>query len=141
MRVVGLAFSARTTEIDKLNKFCRRYSRQRADIAESCLQLGEQVERRSETYLNSLFGLSLQKAVYESLDREADIAEVNHRRKQLKYRWENPQAERASQLMLYDNYLMQEWYQQFRLHGEHLANQFLLEEALRLSKNPAYDPC
>ncbi|MGX5174269.1 hypothetical protein ACUR5C_09640 [Aliikangiella sp. IMCC44653] len=141
MRVVGLAFSARTTEIHKLSKFCRRHASHRADIAESCIQLGEQLEQRSETYLNSLFGLSLQNAVYETLDSEAEIAEVNQRRTQLKDRWENPQAEKAGQLMLYDNYLMQEWYQQFRAHGEHQANQFLLEEALRLSKNPAYDPC
>lgn len=118
--------------------FCENQSLFRPDILNLCAQVGEKLYKQGKTIADKQLGLTLQINAYNGRDDDMvkTLSEEKHRiEKQL------AEMEKVSNLILMDenlgHYLVEQWIK----FGELEAYKNTIEEAVRLSKNPQYDPC
>lgn len=139
--IASIGFTAATIVPNPTALFnlCKGNSWERGDVAQLCLEAGDSLFLRSETRLNKALGLALKNTVYEVLKDEENMALSKNLSKQMSM--STVDQAKAFQLMIYDTYLLNYWFEKLKLHGEDEASLYLVDEAIRLSSNPDYDPC
>ena len=138
MNAVGFS-SALASGISELTKYCKNLSSNRADIAQLCADAGSIIKSQAKTSFLELTGYSLQITALEALG-EIDQATALRKEKREIYPLSEHQID-VSNLLLFDEELIDYWFENLKVHGEKKANLLLIDEAIRLSANPDYNPC
>ena len=136
---IGLAAAQALAPWQFLFKLCEQESKRREDIVHLCLDVGKKIAFQNKTQLEYAIGLSLQKKSYEILNDNENaerIAEIKKNNAS-----STPYMIEAFDLMLFDQELLNYWLEQLKVFGEIEAEKRLVEEAIRLSSDPDYNPC
>lgn len=118
--------------------FCENQSIFRPDILNLCAQVGEKIYQQGSTIADKQLGLTLQINAYNG--RDDDMVKKLSEEKQ-RIEKQLAEMEKVSNLILMDENLGRYLVEQWLKFGELDAYKNTIEEAVRLSKNPQYDPC
>lgn len=138
INAVGFS-SALASGISELTMYCKKLASKRADIAQLCADAGGIIKSQAKTSFLELTGYSLQITALEALG-EVDQAISLRKEKREIYPLSEHQIA-VSNLLLFDEELIDYWFEKLKIHGEKKANLLLIDEAIRLSSNPNYNPC
>lgn len=122
-----------------LVNFCKNIELGSENILQSCLSAGGKLANGDGTILTHLIGLSLQSTVYNKLDDEAQVSQVSNERKKIMKIMEL--SEKASNLTWQSSERTSDWLQVIKDSGELNATEIIVNESIRLSSNPNFDPC
>jgi len=137
----SIGFSAALTLFSTQGIFtaCVNNSIQRPDIAQMCIDVGARMVSESKTWLSKVLGYALQKKVLIALGEETKADKID---KLLNANSLYSDLEtKTSSLMIFDQELNDYWFTNLKLFGETKAIELATIEAIRLSRNPDYDPC
>ena len=121
--------------------YCREQAVSNLDTAQLCLDIGKNMVSNSKTYISSQIGFALQSTVYKITENKEAQAEIEEAKQQSDFQKNKILYGKAQRLKDYDDLLFDLYYNSLILYGERIANVHLIEEAIRLSKNPDYNPC
>lgn len=120
--------------------FCREHSN-RVDIAEACLGLGEKLAKTSKTIILKIFGLAIQDSFYKAHNNDSELVALREQTDKLNEWLTGKSWAKANKLKLYDENLTRGWIEKVKSEGELAASEYVIEEALRLSRDNNYNPC
>jgi len=136
---IGMDAASQIAPFGKLLKFCSSQSPVNAEVAEICLAVGNRLFSSSKTFMHKSIGISLQKATYSALEDKINLKKVSDSP------WQSDtytdEFFDALQLAVFDQELAGYWFSQLQTFGEVKTNELLIEEAIRLSSDPDYNPC
>ncbi len=121
--------------------FCRKNSKNRADIAQLCVNTGMRMVEKGNTYLSNKLGFWFEYLVYQNLGNKAASNEIKQKIYEFEANENNQNRHKAQNLMSHDEILFNFWYNQLKVSGERASFDALIEEAVRLSKFKDYNPC
>lgn len=131
--------TAQTSDLSKLTIYCRDISSLRSDVAQLCIDAGVRIASQAKSIMSESIGYSLQIVGFEAL---GDFEQAESLRKVKKQIYPISSHDNAvSNLILFDEELLDYWFNNLKVHGEKKSNQLLIEEAIRLSSDPDYNPC
>ena len=135
---IGMAAAKVLPSVSPLFKFCKEQSKNRADIAQLCIDAGRRIESGSKISVGQAIGFALQKTVYDALGlkNESDRVEIELLKSRTSINWYSIEP-----LMYKDEELFGYWYHSMLQLGEIEAQRLVYLEAVRKSKDPNYDPC
>jgi len=136
---MGYVASAPLPNFNVLVNFCKNTHLNRGDILEACLSMGRQLVNSKSTMLSHFIGFSLQEAVYKKQNNETQISQVSTVRKELLKTI--GLSEKANNLAWQSSQRTYDWIQQIKTMGELAATEYIVDEAIKLSADPNFDPC
>ncbi|GHE85844.1 hypothetical protein [Thalassotalea profundi] len=105
---------------------------------ELCLQIGLTMEQSSKTRFHTGLGLSLQRIYHDRQGNQDTVEALTIKTSQI---YDFTLLMKAANLLSYDNHLTEQWLNIALEYNEASASDFLVSEAILLSKNPNYQPC
>lgn len=139
MTAISFAGAIPVPAVGALFSFCKDKSATQADIAEACLNAGAKMAENDKTFLTQAFGLALQDNVYEKLEDEQNREYIKQRK--LVYDRQLNLYNKATELAWSKKQLAQDWFTVLKNNGESVANYYIIDEAIRVSSAPDFDPC
>ncbi len=122
-----------------LVEFCKNTELSRADILDACLRTGERLSNAKGTLITHAIGLALQKAIYRKYSDDAQVSRISNMRKEFD-RIRNL-SNKANSLVWQSSQRTTYWIQQIKDFGEVGATEYIVDNAIRLSSDPNFDPC
>jgi len=139
IRAIGHSAALTIPPLQSLTKFCRENAKSRADISQLCLDAGRTIASKSQQTLYRSVGYFLNEIIFEELgDNQNKNIYTLLRNDIQRNSYANSEA---TTLMMFDIELQRYWFSQLKLFGEQKSFQLLHEEAVRLSRDPDYNPC
>lgn len=120
-------------------KFCRAAELDRAEVLDACLEMGQQLAIQKSTMLNHIIGIALQEAIYKKLQDDGKVAELVEARKA--FDESRKLSTKAMALVFNNKQRMSNWLTELKDSGEFSADEYIINEAIRLSADPDFDPC
>jgi hypothetical protein len=121
--------------------FCRKQAQESPEWLQACLEYGKRMESDAKMANSILMGNNLQKTMYEISGNLKKISEIDLRRQLIRDTMISGYRMDAQVLLSFDDQVMADYIQEWSVHGELRALQFLHEKVVRLSNQPGYDPC
>ncbi|MEQ8952736.1 MAG: hypothetical protein RL120_01285 [Gammaproteobacteria bacterium] len=124
--------------------FCSRLGAELSEINDYCLALGESLEAESTSIMNVMLGRSRQQEAYRIRGDRANALRIEQGTLDIYDSIGLSQsADRtyANLLLAWDKDLQNVWLDAYVSSGEVVAQQVLLDEAIRRSADPDYQPC
>ena len=122
-----------------LVNFCKNIDADRADVLDACLNIGLRLSNGEGTSLTHLIGLSLRKVIYERYNDSAQVEQTAIER--AKFMKIVSQSDAANALVWQSRQRTSDLIQRLKDFGEVAATEYIVEQAIRLSSDPDFDPC
>lgn len=136
---IGYAAAQSIPSYTNLTNFCREQGEERADIADACNRLGVQMSENGKVLLTNAIGYVLRERFHEFNGDELALELVLREKENVEP--DNDLLNKATTLAFLDSNLLSFWQEGLRVAGEKAAMYLLIDEAIRLSADPAYNPC
>ncbi len=121
--------------------FCKEQDINNTQITELCLNVGEAMTTKGTSLLLNGLGNGIQKSIYQQQGQQQAGKQLDKEKQQLQIHHNNNLFSQTVGLMMYDEILADFWFDAVIQSGELNASKMVVEEAIRLSKNPDYAPC
>ncbi len=139
LAVMGYVASTPLPNFGVLVQYCKDIDSREINILNACLSMGERMSNESATQLSYLIGLSLQESSYKKLQNEDQELNISDKRKEFMNLI--GLSNKASDLVWQSSRRTYDWLQQIKDSGEVSATEYIVDEAIRLSLDPSFDPC
>ncbi|MBU2970968.1 hypothetical protein KO527_16570 [Pseudoalteromonas sp. C2R02] len=106
----------------------------------ACLDMALVMKAKSTSTLISVVGANLLKEIFKVSNNVDEIQKLDKYIKEI-YPENNERQLKISSLMTYDESLTINFIENWRNHGEIIANKMLIQEAIDKSRDPSYNPC
>ncbi|HFB67044.1 MAG TPA: hypothetical protein ENJ60_16035 [Aeromonadales bacterium] len=138
---IGTYATTPIAKMDEIVNLCEKKSKNQLEIANLCIRVGENIQHYGQSYFSHVLGLALLEKVFQAQGNTLELENIKIKKDNLmKNAWSGNFA-KAMELTLFDRQLLQDWYEAWKQQGEIYAQHYVIEEAIRLSKNPDYNPC
>ncbi|MEW6983674.1 hypothetical protein AAD001_13565 [Colwelliaceae bacterium 6471] len=125
----------------ELTSYCRQATALEADTLELCLSIGKTMQKQGKVLISQLIGVALQEIAYRAMGKLEIAEKLKQQRENYRLGGGSELYDKASMLMSFDESLLNHWLEHFKLGGEVVAYDAVVEEAILLSKNEYYEPC
>lgn len=122
-----------------LVKLCKQSSADSIELQEACLNVGKKLTEAKGTLIGHLIGLALQRSIYEENQNTDEIIELEKRKEKIFDTM--MKFDQAMELTLRSSQMTADWLQEIKYSGEGNASIYIVNEALRLSSDPNFNPC
>ncbi|MBM7073712.1 hypothetical protein JQC92_17010 [Shewanella sp. 202IG2-18] len=122
-----------------LMKFCKNTDVDNHLLISQCKNIGKQMTTGKVKLLSAYIGLALQEVAYSKLGEDKLLSEISQIRDKMST--ENQQFGLASLQMMTSRKRTHDWMQKLIEIGEVEANHYSINEAIKLSQDPNFDPC
>ncbi|RLV60154.1 hypothetical protein D5018_08450 [Parashewanella curva] len=139
MAAIGMVAALPMSPYHKLIQYCKNLKLSQAEMIESCLLLGKQLSYGKATLLENYMGYALQEHVHKRFNNTKRLDELKQEKQRLTETM-NLFQDATSYLFLSNN-RTSEWMLKQKEVGELEAATYIVEEAIRLSADPNFDPC
>ncbi len=119
--------------------FCKNTDLTRADLLDACLRMGVRLTNAKGTMISHLIGLALQKDVFKKYNDDAQVSRISNEKKGFDRTMSL--SLKANNLVWQSSQRTSEWIQQIKDFGDVRASEYIVDEAIRLSSDPNFDPC
>ncbi|MCL1077508.1 hypothetical protein D5R81_04375 [Parashewanella spongiae] len=119
--------------------FCESIELERLEVLDACSNIGQRFTSNSSNILSSYIGLAIQQKVAERYNDDKRLVQIEH----TKHEYDKMMglSGKAMSLTLQSRKRTSEWLQQYKSLGEFASTQYVIEEAIKLSADPDFDPC
>jgi len=131
----GYSMARSMVGFSELVKLCKNNIK---SIKKSCLKMGSVMKDSSTSILTSIVGANLLKEIYKVNNNKPEIEKLDVYIKEI---YPGARSVQLSNLMTYDESLTINFIENWRVHGEIIANKLLIKEAIDKSKDENYNPC
>ena len=137
----GIHFINTLGNTSSIYRLCTENSKIRPEISNLCIRIGKNMITYGQTVISKAFGYGLMEKSYralgdiESADKTSTLREIDRKIYWGDLSWD------AMELSLFDHELLNDIYETRRSQGELSSITFAVEEAIRLTKIPGYNPC
>ncbi|WP_196138336.1 hypothetical protein [Aliikangiella sp. G2MR2-5] len=121
--------------------WCKENSSINVEFSELCLRVGERIAADSTSGIERVLGNNLQNDIYATLGNQEMANSYKNKAEEVLAAISGEDYSKVFNLALYDHSLFQYWSQALINYGEIEAHALLVEEAVRRSSDPAYNPC
>lgn len=136
---IGYAAAQSIPSYTNLTNYCREQGEERADVADACNRLGVQMSENGKVLVTNAIGYVLRERFHEINGDESALELVVREKENMQP--DNDLLNKATTLAFLDSNLLSFWHEGLRVAGEKAAMDLIIEEAVRLSANPDYNPC
>lgn len=135
--VKGYSMARPVTGLNDIYKSCKDNLN---TMKNACLDMALVMKDKSTSTFISVVGANLLKEIYKVTNNVDEIKKLDEYIKEI-YPENSERQFKISNLMTYDESLTINFIENWRNHGEIIANKLLTQEAIDKSKNPSYNPC
>ena len=133
----GYSMARPVTGLNDIYKSCKDNLN---TMKNACLDMALVMKDKSTSTFISVVGANLLKEIYKVTNNVDEIKKLDKYIKEI-YPENSERQFKISNLMTYDESLTINFIENWRNHGEIIANKLLTQEAIDKSKNPSYNPC
>ena len=137
----ALAYDQGSDGIASLGQPCRDLSSENRAWRDVCLDFGELLTERGQTYMQIAVGLSIQAAIHEYDSSYIELERVEALRSHLRKQWSPERLSIVEKIVIRDEAMLREYVDVLLVEGELAALDYAEQELLRLAQDPNYDPC
>lgn len=120
-------------------KFCKAADLDSAAVLDACLEIGQQLAIQKSTMLSHVVGIALQDAIYKKLQDDSKVAELAAARKA--FDESRKLLNKAMDIVFNSKQRTADWLTEVKNTGEFNAQEYVINDAIRLSADPDFDPC
>ena len=133
----GYSMARPVTGLNDIYKSCKDNLN---TMKNACLDMALVMKDKSTSTLISVVGANLLKEIYKVTNNVDEIKKLDEYIQEI-YPENRERQFKISNLMTYDESLTINFIENWRNHGEIIANKLLTQEAIDKSKDPSYNPC